>query len=105
MKEVGIDLPTAPPKSVFERYTDQERFDYVITLCDPTGSEQVPVFTASVDALYDATAQRVNWAIPNFRSLSGTEDERKAGARRVRDQIKAEVLTFLRQLNLDIGWA
>lgn len=101
MKEAGFDLPIAPPKSVFERYTDRERFDYVITLCDPTGSEQVPVFTASVDALYDATAPRLNWSIPNFRSLSGMEDERKAAARHVRDRIKSEVLEFLDQLDLD----
>jgi len=41
------------------------------------------------------------WAIPNFRSLSGTNDERLAGARRIRDRIQAEVLTFLAQLGRD----
>jgi len=104
MSEVGIDLPSAPPKSVFDRYKDQERFDYVITLCDPASGEQVPLFMADVDALYDETAQRVNWAIPNFRSLSGTEEERKAGARQIRDRIKTEVLAFLSQLRLDADW-
>jgi len=101
MGEVGIELPTAPPKSVFARYKDQECFDYVVTLCDPAGGEQVPVFLASVDALYQETSLRVNWAIPSFRSLSGTEEERKAGARQIRDRIKTEVLAFLSQLRPD----
>lgn len=101
MGEVGIELSAAPPKSVFERYKDQERFDYVITLCDPASGEQTATFLASVDALYDETAQRVNWFIPNFRSLTGTEEERKAGARQIRDRIRTEVATFLSRLGLD----
>ena len=98
MREVGIELPTAPPKSVFERYQDRERFDYVITLCDPSSGEQALHFLADVDALYDETAQRVNWVIANFRALSGTEEERKAGARQIRDRIQTEVATFLSRL-------
>jgi arsenate reductase (thioredoxin) len=98
MREVGIELPTAAPKSVFDRYQDQERFDYVITLCDPSSSEQALLFLADVDALYDETAQRLNWVIPNFRTLSGTEDERKARARQIRDRIQAEVTAFLSNL-------
>ena len=101
MNEVGIALPTAPPKSVFDRYRDHERFDHVIALCDPTSSEQVSVFLANVDALYDDTTKRMNWAIPNFRSLGGTEEEKMAGARQIRDRIKAQVLAFLFQLRLD----
>lgn len=101
MREVGIELPAAPPKSLFERYQAQERFDYVITLCDPASGEQTPIFLANVDALYDESAQRVNWVIPNFRSLSGTEEEKKAAARQVRDRIRTEVVTFLSRLRLD----
>ena len=101
MNEVGLELPTAPPKSIFQRYDDHEQFDYVVALCDPASSEQAPVFMASVDALYDETAQRANWVIPNFRSLTGTEEERKAGARQIRDPIQTEVATFLAQLGLD----
>ena len=56
---------------------------------------------ASVDALYDETAQRANWVIPNFRSLTGTEEERKTGARQIRDRIRTEVATFLSQLGLN----
>lgn len=101
MGEVGIELPAAPPESVFERYKAQERFDYVIALCDPASGEQAPIFLANVDALYGETAQRVNWAIPNFRSLRGSDEEKKTGARRIRDRIRTEVMTFLSGLRLD----
>lgn len=101
MEEVGIDLPAAPPASVFERYRAQERFDYVVTLCDPASGEQAPIFLANVDALYGETAQRVNWVIPNFRSLRGSDEEKKAGARQIRDRIRIEVVTFLSRLSLD----
>lgn len=101
MNEVGIDLQTSPPKSVFKRFKDKESFDYVIALCDPEGNEQVPIFLSGVDALYRKTAQRLNWSIPSFRSLSGTDEERKAKARQIRDRIKTEVLNFLTQLNID----
>ncbi len=101
MDEIGIELSAAPPKSVFDRYKDQERFDYVITMCDPAGGEQAPIFLADVDALYDESAQRVNWIIPNFRSLTGTDEEKRAGARQIRDRIRTEVAALLLQLRLD----
>jgi arsenate reductase (thioredoxin) len=101
MEEVGIALPTAPPKTVFDKFKEKDRFDYVIALCDPAGDEQVPVFLTSVDSLYKKTAQRLTWHIPNFRSPSGTPEEKKARAREIRDQIKTEVINFLSQLGLE----
>ena len=100
MGEVGIELPAVPPESVFERYQAQERFDYVITLCDPVSGEQAPIFLANVDALYGETAQRLNWVVPNFRSLRGSDEEKQAGARQIRDRIRTEVVTFLSHLRL-----
>jgi arsenate reductase len=101
MEEVGIVLPTFPPKSVFDRFKEKESFNYVVAICDPASNEQVPVFLASVDSLYKKTAQCLTWHIPNFRSLSGTPEEKKAGARKVRDQIEIEVINFLSQLGLE----
>jgi len=101
MGEVGIELPAAPPESVFDRYKAQERFDYVITLCDPASGEQAPIFLANVDALYGETAQRVNWVIPNFRSLRGSDEEKTAGARQIRERIRTEVVALLSRLSLD----
>jgi len=101
MREVGIDLPTEAPKSVFERYKERDVFDFVITLCHEATTEQCPIFKTSVDTLYAKKAERISWSIPDFKSLSGTEEERKAGAREIRDKIKSEVIAFLARIGID----
>ncbi len=101
MKEVGILLQTSAPKSIFERFKGREEFDYIVAICDPASSEQVEIFISSVDALYKKTAQRLIWSISNFRSISGTDEEKKERARQIRDRIKKEVLQFLSSLNIE----
>lgn len=101
MREVGVELPTAPPKSVFERFKAGEKFDHVIAICDPGSAEQVPIFLSGVDTLYDETAERLNWSVPNFRSISGSDEDKIEKARRIRDRIKSEVVQFLSELGND----
>ncbi len=101
MREVGIGLPTEAPKSIFERHKDRDVFDYVISLCHEATTEQCPIFKTNVDALYAKEAVRISWSIPDFKSLRGTEEERKAGARGIRDRIESEVISFLAQIGLD----
>jgi arsenate reductase len=101
MQEVGIDLPTETPKSVFERYKEGDVFDYVISLCYEATTEQCPIFKTNVDALYAKKAERISWSIPAFKSLRGTEEERKASARKIRDQIRSEVISFLMRIGLN----
>jgi arsenate reductase (thioredoxin) len=101
MTEIGIAFQSTPPKSVFERMKDHESYDYVIALCDPDSLEQVPVFLSVVDKLYHKTSKRLNWSIPNFRSLSGSDEDKLNRARQIRDLIKAKVLDFLSQLGID----
>ncbi len=101
MKEVGIDLPKEAAKPVFARYKDKETFDYVITLCHKTTTEQCPVFTTNVDVLYAKKAERLSWSIPDFSSLKGTEEEKKIEARKIRDQIKENLLAFLSQIGIE----
>lgn len=101
MQEIGIDLPHSSPKSIFERFKAQESYDYVIALCDQSGNELVPIFISSLDAMYGGRARRLNWTIPNFKELSGTDDEKKEKARQIRDRIKTEVFNLLSQLGID----
>ena len=100
MKEEGIDLPTEAPKSVYDRFMEKEVFDYVITLCHAATTEQCPIFKTNIDVMYAKKAKRLSWSIPGFLSLEGTDDERKSKARKIRDQIKKEVLQFLSQLGI-----
>jgi arsenate reductase len=101
MREVGIDLPAESPKSVFERHKAKDVFDYVISLCHEATTEQCPIFKTNIDALYGKKAERISWSIPDFKSLSGTEEERKTGAREIRDKIKAEAISFLIRIGID----
>jgi len=73
-KEIGIDLETGAPKSVFDRYRDKEVFDHVIKLCDAASTQQCPVFLSTVDTLYEKTAQSLTWQIPSFNSLRGDDE-------------------------------
>jgi arsenate reductase len=102
MKGIGIDLPTDAPKSVWDRYVEKESFDWVVTLCDEiTGLQQCPIFKENVDDLYPVDAKRLSWSIPPFDSPSGSDEEKKVGAHKIRDQIKSEVLTFSSQISID----
>ena len=101
MREVGIDLPTESPKPIFYRHKERDIFDYVICLCHEVSTEQCPLFKRYIDALYAKKVETISWSIPDFKSLSGTEEEKEAGARKIRDKIKSEVISFLAQIGID----
>jgi len=105
MTEIGIALQSSPPKSIFEVVKDNESFDYVIALCDPASPEHVPIFLSAVDKLYHKATKRLNWSIPNFRSISGTDEDKKTKARQIRDEIKTKVLDFIAQHGIDSDFA
>jgi len=100
MREVGIDLPVESPKLIFNRHKEGDVFDYVISLCHEVSTEECPLFKRSIDALYAEMAETISWSIPDFKKLSGTEEEKKVGAREIRDKIKSEVISFLAQIGI-----
>lgn len=101
MREVDIDLPTISPESVFDIYKEGAVFDYVISLCHEATTEQCPVFKTNIDTLYAKKAERISWSIPNFKSIGGTEEERKTRARDIRDKISSEIISFLAEIGID----
>jgi len=80
MAESGIDISGQHAKSVDDFV--QQRFDYVITVCDDA-REACPYFPNA--------ASRLHWSIPNPSAAEGTHEERLAVFRTVRDGIKARV--------------
>ena len=101
MREVSIDLPAESPKPIFKRHKERDVFDYVISLCHEVSKEQCPLFKRYVYALYGKKAEMISWSIQDFKSCSGTEEEKKAGGRIIRDKIKSEVVSFLAQIGID----
>jgi arsenate reductase len=65
MEEFGIDISEQESKTL-DRYL-QERFDYVITVCD-RASEACPVFPGD--------PQRIHWSIPDPAAVEGEEEIR-----------------------------
>ena len=83
MRELGIDISGQRSKHADE--LTGERFDYVLTVCDQA-RESCPVFpNASV---------RVHHSFEDPAGFRGTESDRLAVFRRVRDEIREYLRTF-----------
>jgi len=83
MGEMGIDISGHRSKSVDE-FVDRE-FDFVITVCD-NANENCPIFPGK--------AERIHWSFTDPASVDGTDEERLAAFRDVRDQIKERLEIF-----------
>lgn len=87
MRELGIDITGHRSKHVDE--FEGQRFDCVITVCD-NAKESCPVFMGAVKRLYHSFDD------PPPPSV-GTDDERMAIFRRVRDELRTYLVEFARQ--------
>ena len=85
MAELGIDIGGQRSKSVDE-YAGQ-RFDYAITVCDDA-KEACPYFPGA--------ATQIHWRFDDPAAATGSEEERLAVFRRVRDEISEQIEGFVR---------
>lgn len=76
MSEIGIDL--AGHRSKHVREFDGQHFDCVITVCD-NANESCPIFPGDTE--------RIHWSFPDPAAIEGSETERLAAFRRVRDAL------------------
>jgi arsenate reductase len=83
MKELGIDISGQRSKSVKE--FEGQSFDYVVTVCD-NARDNCPVFSAGTE--------RIHWSCEDPAAVQGSEVERLAAFRRIRDRIHEKVKTF-----------
>ncbi|RME43594.1 MAG: arsenate reductase ArsC [Chloroflexi bacterium] len=84
MAEIGIDISRHRSKHM-NQFID-EPFDYVITVCD-AAAEACPVFPGP--------AQRLHWPFDDPAKAEGSEGQRLAVFRRVRDEIRDQVEAFV----------
>jgi arsenate reductase len=85
MKEIGIDLSGHRSKSVNE-FADQN-FDSVLTVCD-SAKESCPIFPGH--------GTRIHHSFDDPAAIEGTEEERLAVFRRVRDEIRDYLTEFVK---------
>ena len=89
MRELGIDISGHRSKHVDE--FDGQQFDYVITVCD-NAKESCPVFFGA--------AKRLHHSFDDPPPISeGTDAERMAIFRRVRDELRAYLKDFAQSGN------
>ena len=83
MKELGIDISDHRSKSVDE-FRDHS-FDYVLTVCD-NANESCPI--------YAGHANRLHRSFKDPAEVEGSEEQRLAAFRVVRDQIREYLRSF-----------
>jgi arsenate reductase (thioredoxin) len=86
MKELGIDISGYRSKSVDE--FEGQSFDYVVTVCD-NARDTCPIFAAGT--------ARIHWSLKDPAAVQGSEQERLAAFRRIRDELHDRVKAFYRE--------
>ena len=90
MQEIGIDFTDAKSNDVFEFFRLGRLYDYVVTVCDDTNDAKCPVFPG--------ITQRLHWPFPDPDGLAGSDQEKLATLRTIRDQIKHQVETWFKSI-------
>lgn len=86
MDEIGIDISSHTSKTL-DRFID-ESWDYVITVCD-SANDSCPSFPGG--------RRRLHWSFDDPSSATGSDEERLAVFRRVRDEIRERLRAFIDQ--------
>ena len=86
MEEVGASLSAQYSKHIRE-YMGKVHFGYVITLCDEAEK--------SCPAIFPGMGQRLHWSFEDPAAFVGSDDERLAKFRKVRDQIERTIKEWL----------
>jgi arsenate reductase len=86
MEEVGINLSGQHSKHVKD-YMGKVHFGYLITMCDEA-EESCPT-------TFPGIGQRLHWSFEDPSAFTGSENEKLAKFREVRDQIEQHIKTWL----------
>ena len=84
MEEIGIDISEQESRTL-DRYL-QERFDYVITVCD-RAAEQCPIFPGD--------PERIHWSFPDPAAVEGAEVVRLAAFRETLRGMRKRIEPFI----------
>jgi arsenate reductase (thioredoxin) len=85
MQEIGIDISDHTAKGI-DVFTTEPPMDLVITVCDEA-QEACPFFPNA--------RHQVHWGFPDPSRVTGSEEERLAAFRHIRDLIEAKIIQFL----------
>ena len=81
MHEIGIDIHTHRAKWI-EEFLTEPQMDLVVTICDDATEERPP---------FPNARWQIQWSFPDPCQISGSEEERLATFRLVRDVLAAKI--------------
>ena len=90
MAEIDVDISKHYAKKAQDFIDRGELFDYVITVCDETNAERCPIFPGK--------GKRMHWSFPDPSALGGSEAEKLAGIRPIRDAIQNKLMLWLQEI-------
>ena len=91
MKEEGIDISENKTKDVFEFFKEGRLYNYVVTVCDEGSAAKCPVFPG--------VHKKINWSFDDPSQFTGTNEEKLAATRIVRDRIREAVIALVKGLS------
>jgi arsenate reductase len=80
LKEEGIDITGKQTKAVFDLFKKGKYYSWVITVCDEASAERCPIFPG--------LCQRLHWSFTDPSKFQGTDKEKLAKVRDVKEEIK-----------------
>lgn len=86
MEEVGIDVSRQTSKGV-DTYLGKTLFQYLITVCDDADK--------NCPTVWPGVNKRMHWSFQDPAAVEGSEVEKLAKFREVRDQIEAKIKNWL----------
>ena len=96
-EEVGLPARQKSPKTVFQRYSEGESYDIIVTMCGESRVDICATFSKTVRTIY-GNATVVEWEIPDFRGIQATGESWLAEARMIRDNIRSLTKDFITSL-------
>ena len=91
MSEIGIDISSNRTKDVFEFVKAGKHFSFVITVCEREAAEKCPIFPG--------ISKRLEWSFRDPSKLNGTENEILEQTRKIRDEIKSQVVKWIDEVD------
>ena len=93
MQEVGIDISNHTSKGV-DAYLGKVLFQYLVTVCD-NADKNCPTVWPGVN-------QRMHWSFEDPAAFEGTDDEKLAKFREIRDQIEQRIKVWLEEQGIPV---
>jgi len=83
MGELDLDITRNPSQAVFDVWKSGPVFAYVISVCHESDTKGCPIFPGPT--------KRLHWSFPDPSRVEGTQEEKLAQVRKIRDAIRDRV--------------